>query len=75
MSSSTKDESFSWQEFFASELPSKLGVLVGLIVLSRVGVYIRLPGVDVDSFAAAMSNNGLMGYVDGEALRVWRHGI
>lgn len=62
----SRDEAFSWKEFFASELPGKLGVLVGLIVLSRVGVYIRIPGVDVESFAAAMSNNGLMGYVDGE---------
>ena len=27
-----------------SDLPAKLGVLIGLIALSRVGVYIRLPG-------------------------------
>lgn len=38
--------------------------MVGLIVLSRVGVYIRLPGVDVDAFAETMKNSGLLGYVD-----------
>lgn len=62
----SREESFSWNEFINSELPGKLGILVGLIVLSRVGVYIRLPGVDIDAFAQTMSNSGLMGYVDGE---------
>ena len=38
---------------------------MGLIALSRVGVYIRLPGVDVDAFAANLAaNSGVMGYVD-----------
>ncbi|GAX74425.1 hypothetical protein CEUSTIGMA_g1874.t1 [Chlamydomonas eustigma] len=63
-SSSSDEGGFSWKEFLSSDLPSKLGVLVGLIALSRVGVYIRLPGVDVDAFAATMANNGVMGYVD-----------
>jgi preprotein translocase subunit SecY len=35
-----------------------------LIVVSRVGVYVRIPGVDVDAFSAAMQSNGLLGYVD-----------
>jgi hypothetical protein len=48
----------------SSDLPKKLGVLIGLIVLSRVGVYIRIPGVDVDAFADTMSNNGVLGYID-----------
>jgi hypothetical protein len=75
-----KEEQFSWQEFWGSDLPQKLGVLVGLIVLSRVGVYVRIPGVDVDAFAATMSSSGLMGYVDGERgsdrslLLAWAHG-
>jgi len=33
-------------------------------VVSRLGVYVRLPGVDVDAFANTMANNGLLGYVD-----------
>ena len=35
-----------------------------LIVFSRVGVYERLPGVDVDRFAESMQSGGLMGYID-----------
>jgi hypothetical protein len=54
------DPPFSWAEFIKSDLPNKLGVLVGLIVLSRVGVYIRIPGVDVEAFSSTMQNNGLM---------------
>lgn len=64
----SKDE-FSWQEFLTSDLPGKLGIMIGLIALSRVGVYIRLPGVDVDAFAATMANSGVMGY----AQRLDRH--
>lgn len=59
-----QDEGFSWQEFFKSDLPQKLGVLLGLIILSRLGVYVRIPGVDVDAFADTMKNSGLLGYVD-----------
>ena len=33
-------------------------------MVSRLGVYVRLPGVDVDAFANTMANNGLLGYVD-----------
>eukprot|EP00775_Hariotina_reticulata_P012127 gene12127-12265_t len=45
-------------------LPGKLAALVGLIIVSRVGVYARIPGVDVEAFSAAMQSNGLLGYVD-----------
>jgi hypothetical protein len=58
------DDGFSWGEFIKSDLPSKLAILLGLIAVSRLGVYIRLPGVDVDGFGQMMSNSGLLGYVD-----------
>lgn len=35
-----------------------------LIVFSRVGVYERLPGVDVERFAESMQSGGIMGYID-----------
>jgi len=35
-----------------------------LVVFSRIGVYMRLPGVDVDRFAESMQSGGLMGYFD-----------
>lgn len=62
--SSVDDDSFNFNEFLGSDLPRKLTVLLGLIALSRIGVYIRLPGVDVDGFSAMMQNSGLMGYLD-----------
>lgn len=55
---------FSWEEFLASDLPKKIGVLLALIFFSRIGVYLRVPGVDVDAFAASLNQNGLFGYVD-----------
>ena len=33
-------------------------------MFSRIGVYMRLPGVDVDRFAESMQSGGLMGYFD-----------
>lgn len=62
--SSQEEEGFNWSSFFKGPLPGKLAALVGLIVVSRVGVYVRIPGVDVDAFSAAMQSNGLLGYVD-----------
>jgi hypothetical protein len=62
--SSQEEEGFSWASFLSGPLPGKLAALVGLIVVSRVGVYVRIPGVDVDAFSAAMQSNGLLGYVD-----------
>jgi protein transport protein SEC61 subunit alpha len=33
-------------------------------MFSRLGVYMRLPGVDVDRFQASMQGGGLLGYID-----------
>jgi hypothetical protein len=62
--SSQEEEGFSWGSFLSGPLPGKLAALIGLIVVSRVGVYVRIPGVDVDAFSTAMQSNGLLGYVD-----------
>jgi hypothetical protein len=62
--SSQEEEGFSWGSFLSGPLPAKLAALIGLIVVSRVGVYVRIPGVDVDAFSTAMQSNGLLGYVD-----------
>lgn len=45
-------------------LRNKLIALIALIAVSRVGVYDRLPGVDIEKFSAAVSSNGLLGYID-----------
>ncbi|KAF6263589.1 SecY subunit domain-containing protein [Scenedesmus sp. NREL 46B-D3] len=62
--SSLEEDGFSWGSFLSGPLPGKLAALIGLIVVSRVGVYVRIPGVDVDAFSSAMQSNGLLGYVD-----------
>lgn len=36
----------------------------GLVALSRLGVYIRVPGVDVAKFEQSISGGGLLGYID-----------
>ena len=47
------------------DLPKKVGIMLALIVFSRLGVYIRLPGVDVERFSEAMSSGGgLLSYID-----------
>lgn len=38
--------------------------MIALIAVSRVGVYDRLPGVDIERFSAAVSGSGLLGYID-----------
>eukprot|EP00899_Mesostigma_viride_P007169 jgi/Mesvir1/16453/Mv12093-RA.1 len=60
------DESMNpFQTFFSGNLPTRLIVLLALLVLSRVGVYIPLPGVDRAAFAAnVVKEGGLLGYVD-----------
>lgn len=35
-----------------------------LIVFSRVGVYMRLPGVDVEKFSETVQSGGILGYID-----------
>jgi len=59
-----QSESPELGDFMSGDLPKKLALLLALIVFSRVGVYVRLPGVDVDKFAQAMSGSGLLGYID-----------
>ena len=36
----------------------------GLVLFSRLGVYIPLPGVDVAAFADSVKTEGLLGYID-----------
>ena len=42
----------------------KVGTMLGLLVLSRVGIYIPLPGIDRVAFAEAFSKASFLGYVD-----------
>ncbi len=35
-----------------------------LVVFSRLGVYMRVPGVDAERFAEAVQSQGILGYID-----------
>ena len=37
---------------------------IALVAASRIGVYDRLPGVDIEKFSAAVSGSGFLGYID-----------
>ncbi|KAK9834079.1 hypothetical protein WJX81_008587 [Elliptochloris bilobata] len=61
---SGKSEESGFGEFFKGDLPKKLGIMLALIVFSRIGIYIPLSGVDISRFAESMQGGGLLGYVD-----------
>ena len=54
----------SIEDFFSGSLPGKLGTLALLLLVSRVGVYIPLSGVDREAFAQTLQQGSLLGYVD-----------
>lgn len=54
----------SVDDFFSGSLPGKLGTLALLLLVSRVGVYIPLSGVDREAFAQTLQQGSLLGYVD-----------
>lgn len=63
-SSQQDDQKFDFGAFVKGDLPKKLGIMLALVAFSRLGVYIRLPGVDVAKFEQSMQGGGLLGYID-----------
>ena len=45
-------------------LLKKVGTLIALVTVARLGVFDRLPGVDVARFSESVASNGILGYVD-----------
>lgn len=55
----------NFDNFFKGKLPGKIATVFALLVLSRVGTYIPISGVDRAAFAESLSSSGgMMGYVD-----------
>jgi SecY len=50
--------------FLPRALLGKVAQLIALVAASRVGVYDRLPGVDIGKFSEAVASNGVLGYID-----------
>jgi len=63
-SMSMDEQNANWGNFFNGDLPGKVGTVLLLLALSRVGVYIPIDGVDRAAFAESMSQGGLLSYVD-----------
>ncbi|BDA41534.1 Preprotein translocase subunit SECY, chloroplastic [Coccomyxa sp. Obi] len=60
----SQNDGFNFGNFMKGDLPGKLGLVLALIVFSRVGVYMRLPGVDVEKFSETVQSGGILGYID-----------
>jgi hypothetical protein len=58
------DEDF-FGNFMGGNLPGKIGTILALLVVSRVGTYIPISGVDRAAFAESLAGGGgVLGYVD-----------
>lgn len=52
-------------DFFGGKLPGKIATIFALLVLSRVGTYIPISGVDRAAFAESLAGGGgMMAYAD-----------
>ncbi|KAL3700143.1 hypothetical protein R1sor_018165 [Riccia sorocarpa] len=59
-----EDSSIDFGDFFKGNLPEKFLKVLGLLVLSRVGTYIPLAGVDRAAFAGSLDTNSILGTLD-----------
>jgi preprotein translocase subunit SecY len=69
MNAMSRERAPSAQETFAqmaqtAGLRSRILVTVGLLILARLGVYLPLPGIDRVSFAEAVKNSQVIGFLD-----------
>ena len=63
-SSNKGDEDF-FGNFMGGNLPGKIGTILALLIVSRVGTYIPISGVDRAAFAESLAGGGgVLGYVD-----------
>jgi hypothetical protein len=52
-------------DFMNGKLPGKIATILGLLIVSRVGTYIPISGVDRAAFAESLQGGGsVLGYVD-----------
>ncbi len=55
----------SFNDFMNGKLPGKIATILGLLIVSRVGTYIPISGVDRAAFAESLQGGGsVLGYVD-----------
>ncbi|KAL5229901.1 hypothetical protein ABZP36_028677 [Zizania latifolia] len=59
-----EDSSIDIGDFFRGPLPGKFLKLLGYLVLSRLGIYIPLGGVNREAFVGNLDQNSLLGTLD-----------
>lgn len=59
-----EDSSISLDDFLKGDLPRKFLQLLGLLALSRVGIYLPLWGVDISAFQQQLSEGSLLATLD-----------
>lgn len=63
-SAAMEDSSVDFGDFFKGKLPEKFLLLLGWLVLSRLGTYIPLWGVDRTAFQGSIDSTSLLGTLD-----------
>ncbi|KAJ4849976.1 protein kinase-like protein scy1 [Turnera subulata] len=63
-SAAIEDSSNDFGDFFKGPLPGKFLKLLGFLVLSRLGIYIPLGGVNQEAFAGNLDQNSLLSTLD-----------
>lgn len=54
-----------FNDFMGGKLPGKIATVLGLLIVSRIGTYIPISGVDRAAFAESLQGSGnVLGYVD-----------
>lgn len=59
-----EDKSVDFGDFFKGKLPEKFLLLLGWLILSRLGTYVPLWGVDRSAFQGSIDSNSLLGTLD-----------
>eukprot|EP00850_Spirogloea_muscicola_P009670 SM000054S18156 [mRNA] locus=s54:589318:592545:- [translate_table: standard] len=59
-----EDSSIDFGDFFQGNLPKKFIQILALLALSRVGIYIPLPGVNLEAFSSSLGEGTLLGTLD-----------
>lgn len=59
-----EDSSIELGDFFKGPLPGKFLTLLGFLVLSRIGTYVPLGGVNREAFAGNLDQNSLLSTLD-----------
>lgn len=64
MAAAIEDSSIDFGDFFKGPLPGKFLQLLGYLVLSRLGIYIPLGGVNRDAFVGNLDQNSILSTLD-----------